>query len=172
MEIRVLRPGDDRAAFHSGDQSLDRFFHQFAGQNQFRHHIGTTYVAVDGGRVIGFVTVAPGEIEFETIPAALRKKLPQYPLPILRIARLAADESVQGQGVGGALLRYALELAIRLSGDFGCVGVVVDAKPGAETFYAKYGFVAFEALEGESAARPMPTAMFLPMRAIKAARGA
>ena len=29
----------------------------FAGQNQFRHHIGVTYVAMDGGDILGFLTV-------------------------------------------------------------------------------------------------------------------
>ena len=48
MEIRALREEDDRAAFRSGDPDLDRFLHRYAGQNQFRHHVGTTYVAVEG----------------------------------------------------------------------------------------------------------------------------
>lgn len=170
MELRALRPEDDRTAFRSGDDALDRFFREFAGQNQFRHHIGATYVAVDAGRVLAFLTVAPGEIEFESIPATMRRKLPHYPLPILRLARLAVDASAQGQGLGAALLRYALELALRLSADFGCAGVVADAKPGAVAFYAKYGFIPFEALEGQSAARPIPTPMFLPLRAIRSAQ--
>ncbi len=54
---------------------------------------------------------------------------------------------------------------------YGCVGVVVDAKPDAEPFYAKYGFVAIEAVEGRSDARPAPTPMFLSIRAISDAIG-
>ncbi len=42
MEIRPLREADDRTTFHSGEPDLDRFFVKYAGQNQFRHHIGTT----------------------------------------------------------------------------------------------------------------------------------
>jgi hypothetical protein len=38
---RPLAPSDDRAIFRSGDADLDRFFHRYAGQNQFRHHLGT-----------------------------------------------------------------------------------------------------------------------------------
>ena len=47
---RLGRSGqtDDRTRFRSGDADLDRFFQAYAGQNQFRHHIGTTYVAVEG----------------------------------------------------------------------------------------------------------------------------
>jgi hypothetical protein len=47
--------------FRSGDVDLDRFLERYAGQNQFRHHVGTTYVAVETGRIIGYVTVAPGQ---------------------------------------------------------------------------------------------------------------
>ena len=35
FEIRVLEPRDDRSAFRSGDDDLDRFFRRFASQNQF-----------------------------------------------------------------------------------------------------------------------------------------
>jgi hypothetical protein len=38
-----------RTAFRSGDPDLDRFLVKYAGQNQFRHHIGTSYVAVEAG---------------------------------------------------------------------------------------------------------------------------
>jgi hypothetical protein len=56
-----------------------------------------------------------------------------------------------------------------MADDYGCAGVVVDAKPDAVKFYAKYGFIPYEALEGQSEARPRATTMFLAMRAIKAA---
>jgi hypothetical protein len=49
--------------------------------------------------------------------------------------------------------------------------VIVDAKPDAEAFYARYGFVAVEAVEGRSDARPAPTPMFLSIRAIRDAVG-
>ena len=52
-----------------------------------------------------------------------------------------------------------------MAGDFGCAGVVVDAKRSAVEFYAKHGFIAMEAVHGQSDARPRPTAMFLAMRA-------
>ncbi len=96
----------------------------------------------------------------------VRRKLPRYPLPVLRLARLAVDRSTQGQGLGLQLLRFVLRLALRMASDHGCVGVIVDAKRGAEAFYAKYGFVAVEALEGQSDSRPVPTPMFLSIRAI------
>ncbi len=67
------------------------------------------------------------------------------------------------------MLRFVLQLAVRMAGDDGCVGVVVDAKPGAADFYGRYGFIPVEALEGQSDARPGPTPTFLSMRAIEEA---
>lgn len=169
LEIRALREADDRSSFRSGDADLDRFFHKFAGQNQFRHHLGVTYVALEAGNVLGFATVAAAHVEIDDLPLAARRTLPRYPLPVLRLARLAVDESGRGQGLGLQLLRFVLRLALQMADDYGCVGVVVDAKPDAETFYAKYGFIAVETVEGRSDARPAPTPMFLSIRAIGAA---
>jgi hypothetical protein len=70
MEIRALRESDDRPAFRSGDPDLDRFLRRYAGQNQFRRPIGTTDVAVEGGAVAGYATMAPGHVEIEDLPAA------------------------------------------------------------------------------------------------------
>ncbi|WP_394832488.1 GNAT family N-acetyltransferase [Pendulispora rubella] len=168
MEVRPLREDDDRAAFRSGEPDLDRFLHKFAGQNQFKHYVGVTYVAVQDGAILGYATVSSGHIEIDELPAGVRKKLPQYPLPILRLARLAVDETARGQGLGQLLLRFVLKLSITMSSLSGCIGVVVDAKAGAIDFYKKYGFIPLDTLEGQSEARPQPTEMFLAMRAIKA----
>lgn len=172
MDIRALRENDDRSNFRSGDPDLDRFFRSFAGQNQFRRHIGTTYVAVDGARVLGYATVAAGHIQIESLPAVLRKRLPAYPIPVLRLARLAVDESARDRGIGRALLRFVFRLALKMSADYGCHGVVVDAKPGAVEFHTRFGFTALDVVEGQAASRPEPAAMFLTVAEIaKAGEG-
>jgi GNAT superfamily N-acetyltransferase len=166
IQIRVLEPGDDRSRFSSGNPDLDRFFHRFAGQNQFRHHIGVTHVAMDGGDILGFLTVAASEIAIDALPEARRGRLPRYPLPVLRVARLAVSVSARGRGIGQALLRHALRLARRTAAEIGCVGVVVDAKPEALGFYLRYGFEPLSVVEGALLDRPEPTLMFLPLSAI------
>jgi GNAT superfamily N-acetyltransferase len=148
---------------------LDRFLLKYAGQNQFRHHIGATYVSIEGTEILGYATVAPGHIEIDDLPAAQRKNLPRYPLPILRLARLAVDERAQGKGLGKLLPRFVLRLALRMAEDLGCVGVVVDAKPGAVDFYTQFGFFPLEVVEGQSPARPASTALFLSAAEIAAA---
>ncbi len=166
ISIRRLKPEDDRSLFRSGNIELDRFFQRYAGQNQFRHHIGTTYVAVDDGTILGFTTVAPSEIAGDDVPETYRKRLPRYPLPVLRLARLATQESARGRGIGAALLRAVFTLAHKMAGDLGCVGVVVDAKPDAVAFYAKLGFLPLESRAGQLGDRPEPLPMFLELGAI------
>ena len=167
IEVRRLGPTDDRSAFESGDIDLDRFFRRFAGQNQFRHHIGATYVAVEKrSDILGYATVAAGHIEIEHLPKTRRKRLPHYPLPVLRLARLAVDSRAQGRGVGKLLLRAVFQIALEMAAPVGCVGVVVDAKPKAVAFHERYGFARFEVVEGALGSRPEPLPLFLPLGAI------
>lgn len=166
IQIRRLEASDERAHFQSGDIELDRFFQRFAGQNQFRHYVGTTYIALGAEQIAGYVTVSSGEITVEQLAAKLGKRLPDYPLPMLRIARLAVDQVFQGQGIGKLLLKSMLELALQQRDRSGCVGVVVDAKPQAVAFYSQLGFEALEIISGELGSRPEPLAMFLPIQVI------
>ncbi len=163
VEVRPLHRSDDRQAFQSGDEALDLYFHRYAGQNQFRHHVGVTYVAIEE-RILGFVTVSPGSLDGGDLPSG--RKAPPYPVPILRVARLAVDQSARGRGLGKALLRFAIELAERMASELGCVGLVADAKPDAVEFYRRYGFVPLEVLEGAAPQRPEPTAMFLALGSV------
>ena len=166
---RRLEPSDDRTDFRSGNLDLDRFFQRYAGQNQFRHHIGTTYVAVQRDRIVGFVTVSSGEMVAENLAKSLRRRLPAYPLPVLRLSRLAVDERFQGYGIGRLLLRATLTLAMEMRDRLGCIGVVVDAKSDAVTFYSSLGFTPIDLTSGALGDRPEPVAMFLPIGQIAAA---
>lgn len=171
VEVRPLRREDDRSGFCCGQPDLDRFFHHYAGQNQFRLRVSVTYVAVVGDTILGFATVAPGSLERRSLPQKkLRRRLPAYPLPILRLARLGVDRRAQGSGVGAALVGHVLQLAIRQRDALGCVGVLTDAKPDAVAFYRRLGF---EELHGvaEGMLHGEPTPMFLPIETVAAAGG-
>lgn len=169
IEIRPLARDDDRGAFSCGQPDLDRFFEHYAGQNQFKLHLAVTYVAVVEGRIVGFATVAASSIERSNVPSArLQKRLPAYPLPVLRLARLGVDTRAQGLGIGKALLRHLLALAVEQRDRLGCVGVVTDAKPEAVGFYQGLGFVPVESVrEGLLHGEPLP--MFLEIDTIAAA---
>jgi GNAT superfamily N-acetyltransferase len=166
--IRLLRESDDRARFESGDEHLDRYFRMYAGQNQFRHRVSVTYICEEAGEAIGYLTVAGGEIKSEKLPMGA-KKLPSYPLPILRIARLAVARSARGMGIGSQLLHHGFSLAIAMATATGCVGVLVDPKPGAEEFYRRFGFEPTEVVEGALLTNPGPVPHFISLRRVEAA---
>lgn len=168
VEIRALARDDDRSGFSCGEPDLDRFFEHYAGQNQFKLHLAVTYVAVIEDRIAGFATVAASSLERESIPSARqRRRLPNYPLPVLRLARLAVDTRAQGLGIGKALLAHVLGIALEQRDRLGRVGVVTDAKPAAIRFYETLGFVPVPNVhEGLLAGEPLP--MFLGIETIGA----
>jgi predicted N-acetyltransferase YhbS len=166
IEVRRLRPSDDRASFRSGDADLDSFFHKHAGKNQFALHIGTTYVALEGDEVVGFVTVAASSLVIKDLPKKLAKGLPRYPLPVLRLARMAVRHDRQRGGIGSALMRHVFARAHQQARNTGCAFVVVDAKETAVTYYERWGFEPQPLLAGALDTRPFPTAMFLELGAI------
>lgn len=169
IEIRPLVREDDRSGFSCGHPDVDRFFVHYAGQNQFKLHLAVTYVAVVDARLVGFATVAASSIERFSMPGSrLRKRLPAYPLPVLRLARLGVDTRAQGLGLGKALLRHVLVLALEQRDRVGCVGVVADAKPDVLGFYQGLGFVPLEGVrEGLLHGDPVP--VFLAIDQIAAA---
>jgi GNAT superfamily N-acetyltransferase len=171
MRIRPLRPEDDRSLFDCGDDALNRFFREFAYHNQQRLHVGVTYVAEEAGLVLGFITLAACSIEVDRLTARLRKRLPAYPLPALRVARLAVAREAQGQGLGSELVAFAGQVALGMSEGVGCFVLVVDAKPAAVRFYERFGFEVLEPLRGAAGTRPRQTTLFLPTQDVRAALG-
>jgi len=168
LELRPLRREDDRSGFRCGNPVLDRFFEQYAGQNQFRLHVAVTHVAVLEGRIVGYATLSGGTLERPSLPdERLRRRLPAYPLPVVRLARLAVDQRAQGHGIGRALLRHALHVALAQRETLGCVGLVVDAKPQAVTFYHALGFVPLEGVQGLEPDEPRP--VFLALETVAGA---
>ena len=164
--VRRLLPGDDTSSFRCGNAEYDVFLERYAGRNQDRLFVGTTYVALDGTRVLGYVTVAVGQVDREALPGESRDGMPRYPLPVLRLARLAVDQQHQGCGLGRRLAAHALLIALQVRASAGCVGVVVDALPERVGFYAELGFLPLDLSSGSSPIRPQPIAMFLPLTSL------
>ena len=112
-------------------------------------------------RVLGYYTLASGAIAVAGLPTEQAKKLPKHALPVVRLARLAVDQRVHGNGLGGFLLRDALTRSLDLSEKLGIHAVVVDAlDDGAKAFYVRFGF---SALKSEA------MRLFLPLSTIRSA---
>jgi GNAT superfamily N-acetyltransferase len=64
------------------------------------------------------------------------------PVPVMVIGRLAVDQTVQGQGVGPALLRDAVLRTLQAAEIAGIRAILVHAiSEAAKRFYEKWGFM-------------------------------
>lgn len=132
----------DRSAFACGKSALDDFIRMHVSQYEKRR-LGKTFVAVPEGeqRVIGYYTLAAGVVTLEHLPNEASRKLPKHAIPVILLARLAVDPSVQGKRLGEGLLLDALQRSLDLSSNLGARAVEVDAlDDSALAFYLKYGF--------------------------------
>jgi predicted N-acetyltransferase YhbS len=142
--IERLRSEHVRQGFNCGKPSLNDFIRLLVSQYEKRN-LGRTYVAVADAdqSVLGYYTLASGSIEVASLPAKQVQKLPRHAVPVVLLARLAVNLSVQGQGLGGLILRDALTRSLDLSEKLGIHAVVVDAIDAeAKTFYERFGFLA------------------------------
>ena len=141
-QIERLERGHVRDAFSCGKPPLDEFILRLVSQYEKRN-LGRTYVAVRPGekQVLGYYTLASSAILFQNLPEPSARKLPRHPVPVILLARLAVDQSVQGQGWGEGHLVDALQRTLGLADKLGIHAVEVDAiDHQAKAFYEKYGF--------------------------------
>ncbi|MGO8739534.1 GNAT family N-acetyltransferase [Rhodoblastus sp.] len=135
----------DRAAFDCGDADINLYLRKYARQN---HESGGAkcFVAAPVGaaaHVLGFYTLSPASLDYARTPALARKGLARYDVPVFRLGRLAVDRSVQGRGLGGALLLRAAHRCLRVAQDVGGVALLIDAKnEQAARWYESYGALA------------------------------
>jgi GNAT superfamily N-acetyltransferase len=140
VKIESLATKHDRRAFSCGVGELDEYLRRFARQHADAK-LSRTYVAVDGLAIRGFYSLAMSGIRKENLPAKHASRFPNFPLPVARLARLAVDLRQQRQGLGELLLADALLRCLRLSGEIGMIGVIVDAKDErARGWYERYEF--------------------------------
>ena len=154
-----LGPQHDRAAFHCGNESLDRYFHQQAGQD-LRRRLAVPYVMLDHRTniIAGYYTLTNYKIEVGELPTGITRRIPYSDVPATLIGRLALDMNYQGQGLGGVLLRDALGRSLQNSDHVASLAVAVDAiDDAASRFYQHYGFIPLPS---------HPDRLFLPMATI------
>lgn len=145
LRFTVLEPAvHDRAGFRCGEPTLDDFLSRYSSQSH-RLGLATTHVLIDDqapARIIGYASVAMAQMDLEALQPEDRRRLPRYPLPALRLARLAIATAEQRKGHGEALLGYVIDRALTLrQSEVGVCAVLVDAlHDRAAAFYAEYGF--------------------------------
>ena len=128
------------ATFNCGEVSLDEWLKRRALLNHL-NGASRTYVIADAeNRVFGYYALAAGAVSHRDSSSAVRRNMPD-PIPVLVLGRLAVDQSCQGQQLGAALLRDAVQRTYAVAQQAGIRALFVHAlNERAKAFYEGYGF--------------------------------
>ena len=140
--IEKLRRDHPIDAFDCGQETLNNWLRKHALQNQGAGAT-QTYVGLVDEVVIGYYSLAVGQIAYDDAPERLQKGLARHPVPVMLLARLAVDMAWQKRGVGRALLRDAVLRTVQASEIAGIRALAVHAKDDqARRYYKQFDFVA------------------------------
>jgi len=136
----LLTADHEVGGFDSGKPSLDDWLKRRALKNQTEGASRTYVVANDEGAVLAYYALAAGSVIAAEATGAVRRNMPS-PIPVVILARLAVDRSIQGKGFGTALLRDALLKTVQAADTIGVRALLIHAlDEDAAAFYEKYGF--------------------------------
>ncbi len=143
VSIKEIKSKAALKKFDCDTEILNSFLSRYALKND-ELGIGRTFVALDGtDQIVGYFTLATAQVAYTEIPEEYKTKLPKYPIPALRIARLAVSKDLQGKGVGKWLLAQAFIKIVHVADVTGLYFIIVDAKETSKSFYEHYGFQKF-----------------------------
>ena len=138
--VRKLTASDAVDLFDCGQPALNQFLQRFALVNQ-KSNSAQTYVSCSEGSVVGFYSLVVGSVEPATAAPRVIKGIPQHPVPVMILARLAVATPHQRAGLGKALLRDALKRTAQASDIAGIRALLVHAKDEpARQWYLNWEF--------------------------------
>jgi GNAT superfamily N-acetyltransferase len=125
----------------SVEPGLDTWLREHAAGAEARR-VARTFVwcQLDDDVAVGYYSLAGHRLVRDDLPKSIGRGSPAE-VPAVLLARLAIDASLQGQGLGGALLADALTRVVAATELVAARFVVVDAlHESAATFYEHHGF--------------------------------
>lgn len=133
-----LRPDHVLANFDCGTPALNAWLQRRAAANQ-ASGASRTFVACEGGRVVGYYALASSAVAQVAAPGRFRRNMPD-PIPVVVLARLAVDVRAQGLGLGRALFQDAVWRIVQAADAIGIRGMIVHAvSEEAKAFYLGLG---------------------------------
>jgi GNAT superfamily N-acetyltransferase len=139
--VERLTKAHRTAAFDCGEPVLNEWLTTYAWP---AHKGGSASVRVvceaDTLRVVGYYALAMASVTLDDTPRRARAGMPD-PVPVVLLARFATDLSVQGRGLGAALLKDVLMRSLSVADEVGTRALVVHAKnEAARRWYEQWDF--------------------------------
>lgn len=138
----LLDRAHNKKLFDCGNESLNSFLQNYAMQNN-KNNASRTYVSIchNNNMVAGYYTLTYGSVSHVQATEKVKKRMPNYPIPVMILARLAVSQQYQKLGLGKGLLKDALLRTLQASNIAGLKAVIAHAKDNkAKKFYLQYGF--------------------------------
>ena len=110
LTINSLNTDHHRKSFDCGEPSLNTYLHRYARQN-IKNRINKVFIAspVDSVEsIVGYYTLSAGSMSTDDLPLIQKRRLPNYPVPVALLGRLAVDKRYQGEHLGSVLLADAV----------------------------------------------------------------
>ncbi len=151
VDIEPFDPArHDRTAFSCGSGRIDNYLERTARKHQ-KDGFARVFVAVLPGEtgILGYHAINAHAVEAEALPAAFSRRTPGHGyVPAAYLSIVGVDLSVQGRGLGRALIVDAFNRLLSLSEEIGLAVVVLGVleEGGAEAiahrtrFHERLGF--------------------------------
>lgn len=135
----VLSDQHELDSFCCGHDALDQWLKKQAIGNQ-KNHGSKTFVITCANQVVGYYALAAGSVERQDVSKTIARNMPD-PIPVIVLARLAVDKTMQGKSLGKALLKDALLRSLNVANEIAIKAVLVHAiDDSARRFYQNFGF--------------------------------
>lgn len=145
------------SAFDCGEEALNAYLRRFALANHQAGYARTFVVCGDADTVLGYYTLTASQVLHEDASERLARGAARHPIPVVLLARLAVDNTAQGQRLGRSLLLDAIRRVLDVAESLGIRALLVHAKhERARDFYRR--LAGFEPLPGD------PLALYLLLK--------
>lgn len=132
-----LAPEHETADFDCGSEAQTAWLRRHGLQAQ---QAGTSRVfvvtPVGSNAVAGYYALAAGSVEPDEAPGRVRTGVGRHPVPVVLLTRLGVDRSVQGLGLGTALVKDAFIRVEQAADVIGVRALLIHAESeAARAFY-------------------------------------
>jgi GNAT superfamily N-acetyltransferase len=144
----VVRPvpldvGHDVEAFECSNKALQEYLVRQALTDQHSRR-SLTYVLAVTGQVVAYASIVPGVVEAALLRERVAERGRRQVVPVVVLSRIAVDRGWQRQGIGHALLAWAVNQAAGAAQVIGARAFVTTAlSQETRSFLEKGGFVPF-----------------------------